>query len=232
MSHSEDEVLSLLALGESVYAADEEHIAACPRCQSRLDQLAAVVGTARSVTTDDHPVPAPASVWAGITAELGLAQSGGTITAITQAPRTRRPRTWLVAAAAAMVGVIVGGGAVAAVLSNQPSERLVASADLGPIADSGFAGTAVVQRGADGDVLTVNVPDLPQVDGYYEVWMASADVSTMVAIGTLIPGHEAVFTLPAGLDPGSFPVVDVSIEHFDGNTGHSAESVVRGQLQA
>ena len=82
-------------------------------------------------------------------------------------------------------------------------------------------------------MLTVSVPDLPQVDdGYYEVWMATADTSTMVAIGTLSPGAEAHFTLPAGMDLGSFPVVDVSVEHFDGDTGHSAVSVVRGDLQA
>jgi hypothetical protein len=232
VSHSEDEVLSLLALGESVNAADEAHAASCPRCQSRLDQLSAVVGTARSVTPEDHPVAAPPAVWAAITAELGLAESGSGVTSIADAPSRRRSRTWLVAAAAAMVGIIVGGGTVAAVLSDQPSESFVASADLGPIADSGFTGTAVVQRSADGNVLTVSVPGLPPVDGYYEVWMATPDTTTMVALGAIIPGHEAVFTLPAGLDPDAFPVVDVSIEHFDGDTGHSAESVVRGQLQA
>ena len=35
-----------------------------------------------------------------------------------------------------------------------------------------------------------------------------------------------------GLDPAAFPVVDVSVEHFDGDAGHSAVSVVRGQLNA
>ena len=90
-----------------------------------------------------------------------------------------------------------------------------------------------MEKGPDGAVLTVAVPDLPGVDdGYYEVWMATADAGTMVAIGTLNPGQEGQYALPEGMDVVSFPVVDVSVEHFDGEAGHSATSVVRGQLQA
>jgi hypothetical protein len=54
----------------------------------------------------------------------------------------------------------------------------------------------------------------------------------MVAIGTLNPGETARFTLPAGMDASAFPVVDVSVEHFDGDAGHSATSVSRGVLGA
>jgi len=32
------------------------------------------------------------------------------------------------------------------------------------------------------------------------------------------------------MDVAEFPLVDVSIEHFDGDAGHSADSVVRGLL--
>jgi hypothetical protein len=82
-------------------------------------------------------------------------------------------------------------------------------------------------------VLVVSVPDLPTASGsYYEVWMATADTSTMVAIGTLNAGQEGRFTLPEGMDMAKFPVVDVSVEAFDGDTGHSAKSVVRGQLSS
>jgi anti-sigma-K factor RskA len=77
------------------------------------------------------------------------------------------------------------------------------------------------------------VPGLPAVDdGYYEVWMASSDAATMVAIGTLNPGEEAVLRLPAGMQMADFPLVDVSVAHFDGDAGHSAVSVVRGLLPA
>lgn len=232
MLHCDEEDLSLLALGESGSADDEAHLSTCARCQSRLDQLSAVVKSARAVTPGDHPIAPPASVWAGISTELGLdAAPSGTVTSIDQARSRRGPRLWLVAASAAAVGLIVGGGLVTALGTSGSSEQLVASTTLGPIDNSGFSGTATMEQGGDGMSLTVDVPGLPAVtDGYYEVWMATPDTATMVAIGTMRPGQPATFPLPAGLDPTSFPVVDVSVEHFDGDAGHSVVSVVRGQL--
>jgi hypothetical protein len=230
--HCDDDELSLVALGEAPSPEDETHLQQCPRCQSRLDQMTAVVSSARSITDADRPVMPPVEVWESITNELGLAPAEN-VTSITAAPSRRPTRTWLLAGAAAVVGVLLGGIVTAGLQSPAGSQELVASADLAPIDDSGFTGTAAIEQGPDGAVLTVSVPDLPAVpDGYYEVWMASADTATMVAIGTLNPGQEGTFALPAGMEVGSFPVVDVSVEHFDGDTGHSAVSVVRGQLQA
>jgi anti-sigma-K factor RskA len=193
-----------------------------------------VVSSARSITDEDRPSPAPPQVWTAITSELGMETPTGVtpITSARSARGNRGARTWLVAAAAAVVGVLAGG--VVATSRNQTPDTadLLARAELGPMDESGFTGTARVEQGSDGTVLTVAVPDLPGIDdGYYEVWMATADAGTMVAIGTLNPGQEGHYPLPAGMDVGSFPVVDVSVEHFDGEAGHSATSVVRGQLE-
>ena len=88
-----------------------------------------------------------------------------------------------------------------------------------------------MEAGPDGPVLRVALTNLaPVEDGYYEVWMATADAGTMVAVGTLSPGQEARIALPSGMDVTAFPLVDVSVEHFDGDPGHSAQSVARGQL--
>lgn len=232
MLHCDDDELSLVALGEAPSPEDEAHLQQCPRCQSRLDQMTAVVASARSITDADRPVMPPVEVWASITRELGV-EDTATVTSITAARSQRGPRTWLLAGAAAVVGVLLGGIVTAGLLNPTSSQELVASADLAPYGESGFTGTAAVEQRPEGAVLTVSVPDLPAVpDGYYEVWMASPDATTMVAIGTLSPGQEGTFALPAGMEVGSFPVVDVSVEHFDGNAGHSAVSVVRGQLQA
>jgi hypothetical protein len=230
--HCDDEDLSLIALGEPADPTDEAHLQQCARCHSRLDQLTTVVSSARTVTDADRPVAPPDAVWDAIIDELGMAPSAS-VSSLDDARAARRPRVWLVGAAAAVVGLVVGGVVTAGALNAPTTADVVAQATLAPVADSGFTGTATVESSNDGAVLTVSVPDLPQVDdGYYEVWMATADTSTMVAIGTLSPGAEAHFTLPAGMDLGSFPVVDVSVEHFDGDTGHSAVSVVRGDLQA
>ena len=230
VSHCDDDELALIALGESASPDDEAHLSTCARCQSRLDQLAAVVGTARSIEPEDRPVAPPDSVWQGITAELA-SDGSSNVASLDDARQRRRPRLWLVAASAAAVGVLVGGGLVAVVNSSTTSEQLVATGTLDPIQNSGFTGTATVERGATGDSLTVSVPGLDSAgDGYYEVWMATPDTSTMVAIGTLPPGEPVTFALPPGLDPAKFPVVDVSLEHFDGDAAHSATSIVRGQL--
>jgi hypothetical protein len=229
--HCDDDELSVIALGEPARPEDEEHLNGCAHCRSRLDQLTAVVASARSITADDRPVPPPPATWTAIADELGV-DAGGTVTVLADRPRRSRP-TWLVAAAAAAVGVVAGAVVTAGLTGGAGSADLVASAALDPIADSGFVGTAAVEQTADGAVLRIAVPDLPPVeDGYYEVWMASPDTTTMVAIGTLNPGQEGTFTLPAGMAVTDFPVVDVSVEHFDGDAGHSTVSVVRGQLQA
>ena len=49
VQHCDDDTLTLMALGESMDNADEAHVQHCARCQSRVDQLAAVVATVRSL---------------------------------------------------------------------------------------------------------------------------------------------------------------------------------------
>jgi hypothetical protein len=228
VSHCDDEDLSLMALGEAARTEDSAHLSTCARCQSRLDQLTAVVASARSIQPSDRPVSPPPSVWAAIHAEVGEDRHS---TVVSLDDRRRTPRLWRVAASAAAVGLLVGGGLVSVVNSSSTTDQMVATATLGPIGDSGMTGTATVAKAPDGNSLTVEVPGLPTAgDGYYEVWMATPDTATMVAVGTLRPGGPATFLLPAGLDPGQFPVVDVSLEHFDGDASHSATSIVRGQL--
>lgn len=71
--HVDDDVLSLLALGEQAGSADERaHLAACERCTHELAQLRELVVVARAARADGPLVaPAPA-VWERVAAELGL----------------------------------------------------------------------------------------------------------------------------------------------------------------
>jgi len=229
VQHTDEEILALIALGETVDASDETHMQQCPRCQSRVDQAAAVVATTRSVTPDDRPLTPPDSVWSGISNELGLGDPPANVVSLDRA-RARR-RTWMFAAAAAVVGIALGAVVTSGVQQSGSQSQIVAQAALAPIEDSGYQGTAAVESVDGQNVLVVSVPELPTMnDAYYEVWMATPDTATMVAIGTLNPGQEGRFVLPAGMDTDAFPVVDVSVEEFDGDAGHSAVSVVRGQL--
>lgn len=230
MQHCDDDVLALIAMGETVDASDDAHVQQCPRCQSRLDQLAAVVTTTRSITPQDSPVAPPPAVWDAIATELELDSARANVVSLDSRRRRRRP--WLMVAAA-VAGIALGSAVTFGLLQSGSQGELVAQAALAPVQDSGFQGSATVEQVDGQAVLVVKVPGLPSVpDGYYEVWMATPDTSTMVAIGTLNAGTEGRFTLPAGMDMTTFPVVDVSVEKFDGDNGHSAQSVVRGELDA
>ena len=226
--HCDDDDLAVIALGEPASPEVDAHLQQCARCRSNLDQWVAVVSSARAVSPDDHPVAPPPSVWDTIEAEV---RPTTTVTSLDEVRPSRRPVGWLLAAAAA-VGIALGSAATFGVLSSPASTpAIVAQGGLDPLDGATVVGTAAVEEDETGRHLHVSVPDLPAVeDGYYEVWMATADASTMVAVGTLGPEGDSILTLPAGMNVSDFPLVDVSVEHFDGDPGHSAQSVVRGLL--
>jgi hypothetical protein len=73
--HSDDESLSLLALGEPVTAEVRAHVAGCDRCAAHVRELAALVGAVRADLpwpTGVQPVPPPPQVWSGIAAATGV----------------------------------------------------------------------------------------------------------------------------------------------------------------
>ena len=234
MSHCDEDALALLALGEVVDSRDVAHVQECAECSARLEEYRAVVSVGRTVTPDDLPSAPPAEVWAAVSAEIARDHaSNGDVMSLDAARSRRRRGGYVLAAAAAVVGLIAGSVVTTSVINRPETVQLVASGTLDPIGDAGVSGSAVVQKVNGTSQLKVTVPDLPNADGgYYEVWMATADTKNMVAIGNLNPGSTAVYTLPEGMDLASFPVVDVSLETYDGDTGHSATSVVRGTLKA
>ena len=232
MSHCDEEVLALLALGEVVDSRDVAHAQECARCSALLEEYREVVGVGRTVTSADLPAAPPAEVWAAVSAEVARDRAVGDVVRSLDSARSRRRRGgYVLAAAAAVVGLVAGSAVTASVVNRPDSVQVVASAQLDPMDGAVVSGNAVVQTVDGTSQLKVTVPDLPNADGgYYEVWMATADAKIMVAIGSLNPGSTAVYTLPEGMDLASFPIVDVSLETYDGDPGHSATSVVRGSL--
>ena len=257
--HVSADDLALRALGEELTGVPEEHLATCAHCQSELDQLRAVVATARAVEPEDYPSAPPATVWDGIAAELGLgrttdvddsddaagshaadeaAASEGAGVVPLPAPRRdgreRRLSPWLLAAAAAVVGLVVGVGATLVATSGDDDELpVVASTELVVLADDTPGGDAEIRGSGSNRVLELDVPGLdPAADGFYEVWLLDEDAKRLVSVGLLDPsrGTRATFPLPEDLDVAEFPVVDVSVEPADGDPAHSGDSVVRGTL--
>ena len=136
----------------------------------------------------------------------------------------------LVAAAAALLGIVLGAGVTAALNDDDSSPDVVASTQLEPLPKHSGSGDArIVGTGAD-RALELDVADLTQGDGFYEVWLLGADGKRLVSLG-LLDGTTARFPLPPEVDVSQFPVVDVSLEPADGNPAHSGDSIVRGTLQ-
>lgn len=229
MSHLNPDTIALIALGEGVAPIDNEHITHCPKCQSELDEFRSVVASARSITDADRPVAPPASVWQGI--EQAIAADSIAVTPVVATER-KRGAGWY--ALAASVGVVIGGLATFVAMQSTTSTQapsVIAQASLEPLRDIEQPAQAVVQQVDGKDVLVVQASGLPATDGYYEVWLLAPDATSMVSVGMLDSSEGGTFQLPAGLDLNQFPVVDISLEHFDGDATHSADSILRGQLE-
>lgn len=236
--HIDDGTLSLLALNEDAAdAATLAHLRTCSVCQASLAELENVVGVAR------HPEVAlgletpPARVWDGVVAELGddtgemaprqLRQTARDVTAARR-PWWHRPTAWVVAASFAL-GVF-GTLAIDRLVADRGDVGgdVVAQAELAALPGWSQTGSASVHEVDGRQVLTVELPGgVP--DGYREVWLIDTGVERLVSLGILV-GVEGEFDLPAGVDLAEFPIVDVSLEPFDGDPAHSGDSIVRGQL--
>jgi hypothetical protein len=239
----------------------DAHLAECSECRTELESLRHVVRTARSGSPDDAPQAPPAHVWEGIHAELGLttpaapeapaADAGPPAPVVRDAAadqppadelgvarhrRLRRARTAPLLMAAAATGAVVGGLGVWALTDGpgvEPAPEVVATTTLDPLPSWDVQGTAAVEVAADGTrLLVVEVPGAGTgaPDGYHEVWLLDPDVSQLVSLGVL-DGESGTFAIPAGLELDALPVVDVSLEPYDGDPAHSGDSVVRGTLQ-
>ncbi|MBP7972622.1 MAG: anti-sigma factor [Candidatus Nanopelagicales bacterium] len=146
---------------------------------------------------------------------------------------------WLPLVAAAAVGALLGGSVIAGVVAQNDAKQapaVLASGALAPLpdgADQQTTGKARLERAGDQYVLQVSAAQLPAPSGFFEVWMMNPATSGLVAVGSFNANQtEASFPLPEGLSLTEYTTVDISDEPFDGVPGHSAVSVLRGNLSA
>ena len=235
MEHCRDETLALLALGEPAGSTQvSQHLSRCAPCRSRLDELIRTVGVARSIVMSDVLVRPPADLWDSIATEFhdGLAPPASGIDTDGRSPRSRSitwvSAPWVLAVTAATLVIAATGGII--LLDRDPGLEVIASARLSSVGAADLTGFASLTRTTSGQVLSVDVPGLVAGSGYYEVWMASPDSVTMIAIGALGSDLHGDYSLPAGIRASEYPIVDISYEQVDGNPAHSLVSVVRGTL--
>jgi anti-sigma-K factor RskA len=223
--------LTLLALGEPVDAGFQEHQASCPQCQGDLVALSQTVTLARQ--TDEHSdAQPPASVWTGISSELGLAaHRRGTPNALPVRHRVRW-RTGLAAAAVVVTLAAVGGGYLLGRHSDDAAVSAASHATLRaqPGEPSGVAGTAVVHTTSQGHQLTIDSSGLPLRQGYYEVWLYNPANGGMQPVGALADNGSGTFTIAGSIDLRSYNVIDVSAQDYGGSTVVHQKSVLQGPL--
>ncbi|MER7456276.1 anti-sigma factor [Micromonospora sp. NPDC126480] len=136
------------------------------------------------------------------------------------------------AVAAAVLGV-VGTLAVLNVTGTgpepEPQREVLASAPL-----SAYGSTPPEANGEarvfDNGRLHLHVANLPDVSGYYEVWLINPGTMEMFSVGVLGGADDELLPLPPNVDLEAYSVVDVSAEAYDNNTAHSGDSLLRGTL--
>jgi anti-sigma-K factor RskA len=196
------------------------------------ERYADLASLSRSLTTEDRTLDEPpAGLWAAIAAEVATLSDAPVVTDLRAVRASRSPARWF-AAAAAIVAVIAAG--VVLLVDRGDDTTTVARVAL---VNDGFdprgassQGEASLVRLDDGRyALDIDVSDLPPTDGeFLELWVIDENVEGMVSLGPL--DGNGRFVLPTTVDPGQFPVVDISIEPADGVPTHSGASILRGVL--
>ena len=233
---------SALGTGDPLTAAEEKHVDSCAECRDELAELSRIAELGRN---PEHVAPqlVPTdAMWQSIQVQLASqatapapteaaaepAPSGRTVTELPR--RTPRPRSWLLVAAAAVVGLIIGVGVTTVVVRDRV--EVTSSTALEALPGQTGQGTAELVSDRGRPELRVQIDAPPTPDRYREVWLINTDGQRMYTLGVLPDDGRASYPLPpelAGQLQG-FTIVDVSIEPYDGNPAHSRESQVRGSL--
>lgn len=249
MQHISPERLAELALLDDVR---EPHLDACAACREELASLRGAVARLRADAVAAEPPPA--GLWARIAAEIDEAPPAA---ADAEAPATttrsapdrehahvahrgrRRARTGgirrftagTLALACAATAIVVGGisAGIAALAPRENPGTVVAAASLDALTGAVRPAVAEVVERDGRRVLVLDADALPEADGYLDVWLIDRDVSAMINVG-ILDADTQEYVLPDGIDLDRFPIVDVSVEPFDGDPTHSGESIWRGQL--
>jgi hypothetical protein len=218
--HPDPERLAALVTGVAPDQDLAAHLASCAECTAELDGLRELSGRLAGLEPVDWLEP-PATVRAAVLA----AAHGETVR-----PRSRR---WLLVAAAAAVGVVVGvlGGRVLWPAAVQPAPEVVLATTRLDTLDTGVQeGTATLVQTAGGVELRVVTSPFSAGSGYLEVWLINTDGKRMVSVGVLSNGTSGTFPVARGLIDAGYLIVDISREGLDDKPQHSGDSVVRGKL--
>jgi anti-sigma-K factor RskA len=141
--------------------------------------------------------------------------------------RRSRARLFALSAAAAVIVALVV--LVAVVQFSRQDELARQLITLEPVGQGTSSGTAEVYRDRGGTFVDLRFESLPDRGeaSHYEAWLLSPGDSPPISLG-VISHSGGTLTIPPGV-PSSYTMIDVSVEHLDGNPGHSGISVLRSK---
>ncbi|WTX00114.1 anti-sigma factor [Streptomycetaceae bacterium NBC_01309] len=233
---------AVVGVGRSVEPEDEPSAPPAGLWRRITDELADEFGPAPGANTGGSPgATAAGTNDAGRTSPVsGTAEDADASPAAvngTAAPKGRWFRlrkSVALAASAAVIGAAagVGGTLWATQDEDTPSTQVAAETRLEPLPAHQAVGAAYLDTGGGepGRRLVIRVSGLTEQSGFYEVWLLDRDAQKMISVGLLPANGEATFDLPPNLDLAGYPVVDVSLQQYNGSPEHSGDSVVRGTL--
>ncbi|GGT53723.1 hypothetical protein GCM10010271_67080 [Streptomyces kurssanovii] len=220
------------------------HLAVCPECRGELKALRAVVRAARSAGPGDPMTEPPDRVWRSIQRELETADpprgtpscqppAAPTVTSSLRPPWGGHRPSRALAALTLAVGLATGGGVAWWAHESRPQtlQNVGAPHRLAPRPGHSASGTALLaDSSAEGRVLQITVHNLPDIKGYFEVWLMDPAGRRLIPVGALGEDGRSTLPVPHVVDLPAYPVVDVSVQMYDGKPAHSGHSVVRGTL--
>jgi anti-sigma-K factor RskA len=242
MTHLNPDRLADRALGtdDPLTAAEEKHLDSCAECRDELAELSRIAELGRNPEHVAAQLVPTDAMWQSLQVQLASQTPARTEAAAEPAPssptvaelprRTPRPRSWLLVAAAAVVGLIIGVGVTT--VASRDRVEVTSSTALEALPGQTGQGTAELVSDRGRPELRVQIDAPPTPDRYREVWLINTDGQRMYTLGVLPDDGRASYPLPPELagQLQNFTIVDVSIEPYDGNPAHSRESQVRGIL--
>jgi hypothetical protein len=240
MTHLNPDRLADRALGtdDPLTAAEEKHLDSCAECRDELAELSRIAELGQNPEHIAPQLVPTEAMWQSIQVQLASQTPATTEAAPEPAPssptvtelprRTPRPRSWLLVAAAAVVGLIIGVGVTTVAVRDRV--EVTSSTALEALPGQTGQGTAELVSDRGRPELRVQIDAPPTPDRYREVWLINTDGQRMYTLGVLPDDGTASYPPELAGQLQGFTIVDVSIEPYDGNPAHSRESQVRGSL--
>lgn len=240
---SEDQLAGLLVDDPTVPADVARHVLGCARCRGVVAELADVEVLLGEFGATPMPHP-PSGLWESIQLASGVgpqsssrpsepARAGARLPAPAPGVWPGRRPVW--AAAAAILLLVAGAalGRFTATRGESGPTRILVQTALTTLDGGRPMGHADVVERADVLDLVVDPGGLVAPPaGYVEVWLINTDLTRMISVGTLTPGHVTTVTIPPGALQQGYRIVDLSTEAFDDQPAHSGSSIMRGTLPA